>query len=57
MPVLNVTAIFIHKGRMYAEIPEDGVMCATCKGKTVGAGLEGARDINGQAVMYQPTKL
>ena len=45
---------FLHKGRMYAEIPDDGILCATCEGRAIGAGLDGARIINGKSVMYQP---
>lgn len=45
---------FMHKGRMHSEIPEDGVCCAACEGRAIGAGLDGARIINGRAVMYSP---
>lgn len=42
------------KGRLYAKIPEGGVLCATCEGKAIGAGLDGERKINGKKVMYSP---
>jgi len=41
-------------GRLYAEISSNGVLCATCEGKAVGAGVEGARIINGRKVMFSP---
>jgi hypothetical protein len=42
------------KGALYKEVPEDGVLCAVCEGKAVGAGLDGVRIINGRKVMYSP---
>lgn len=40
------------KGMLYGEVPEDGVLCATCEGRAIGAGLDGIRMINGKSVMY-----
>ena len=42
------------KGQLYPEVPADGVLCATCEGRAIGAGLDGARTINGKKVMYSP---
>lgn len=42
------------KGRLYAKVPDDGVLCAVCEGKAIGAGLDGERKINGKKVMYSP---
>ena len=44
------------KGKLYAKVPEGGVLCATCEGRAIGAGLAGERTINGKKVMYSPTK-
>lgn len=44
------------KGQMWAVLPPDAVLCATCEGRWVGAGMEGARDINGRAVHFSPRK-
>lgn len=41
-------------GRLHGEITEGGVLCAVCEGKAIGAGLDGARVINGRAVMFKP---
>lgn len=41
-------------GKLYAEIPVDGVLCATCEGRAIGAGQDGAQIINGRNVMYSP---
>ena len=42
------------KGKLYGEVPEDGVLCSTCEGRAIGAGLDGVRVINGKAVMFKP---
>jgi len=44
------------QGFLAAEIPDDGVLCATCEGRAIGAGQLGARTINGKPVMYSPQK-
>jgi hypothetical protein len=43
-------------GKLYDEIPKGEVLCATCEGKAIGAGEDGARVINGRDVMYSPRK-
>ena len=43
------------KGRLYPE-QDDHVICATCEGRVVGAGLLGAKEINGNNVMFSPRK-
>jgi len=44
-------------GRLFAEIPENGVLCATCEGRAIGAGLDGSpSEINGRAVIFSPRK-
>lgn len=42
------------KGNLYSESPENAIHCATCEGKAIGAGLDGARQINGRMVLFQP---
>ncbi len=44
------------KGYLMAKIPADGVLCATCEGRVIGAGAVGSRTINGRPVMYSPRK-
>jgi len=44
------------KGRLFSKVSDDGVLCATCEGKAIGAGLDGERKINGKDVMYTPLK-
>lgn len=44
----------LNNGQMYSDIPEGGVLCATCEARAIGAGMDGARYINGRAVMYSP---
>ena len=46
----------VNNGRLYAKLPEDSVLCATCEGRAIGAGLDGVREINGRAVMYSPNR-
>ena len=43
---------FMKKGRMFASVPEGEVLCATCEGRAIGAGIDGPRRINGRDVMY-----
>ena len=45
---------FMRKGKVFADIPSDGVLCAVCEGKAIGAGQDGERIINGRPVMYSP---
>jgi len=44
------------KGKMYSKIDTNMILCAHCEGKAIGAGMDGAREINGRAVMYEPRK-
>lgn len=39
-------------GELFAETPENAVHCAVCEGKAIGAGMDGARQINGRAVLF-----
>ena len=41
------------RGR-FLESPDDRPICATCEGRAIGAGLLGAREIAGRAVMFSP---
>lgn len=43
-------------GQLFATVPEGGVVCATCEGRAIGAGMDGARTINGIPVIYSPRK-
>lgn len=42
------------KGKLTAQPGEDDVICATCEGRAIGAGLEGSPMINGRKVGYNP---
>ena len=42
------------KGTLLESIPIEGVVCATCEGRAIGAGLFGAPRINGRTVKYSP---
>ena len=44
------------KGRLFTTVPEGGVLCATCEGRAVGAGLVDNGHINGRKVAYSPRK-
>lgn len=44
------------RGSLMATLPEDAIMCATCEGRAVGAGLLGVREINGVPVEFSPRK-
>lgn len=44
------------KGKLYKQIPEGGILCATCEGRAIGAGMDGAPVINGKEVCYSPRK-
>jgi hypothetical protein len=35
---------------------EADIFCATCEGRAIGAGLDGARVINGRNVIFEPRK-
>ena len=51
---------FLHptaKGKsamQWSELPSDGIACATCEGRAIGAGMDGAREINGREVIFSP---
>lgn len=45
---------FLDKGELFAEPPDRAVFCATCEGKAIGAGMDGARVICGRTVLFQP---
>lgn len=40
----------------WAELPEDAILCATCEGRAIGAGMDGSREINGREVIFSPRK-
>ena len=39
---------------LFAAPPENSILCATCEGRAIGAGLDGARIIGGRAVLFAP---
>ena len=39
---------------LFAEAPYGAIFCATCEGKAIGAGCDGAREINGRHVLFSP---
>lgn len=41
-------------GELFAVPPENAVFCATCEGRAIGAGMDGARVIGGRTVLYSP---
>lgn len=43
-------------GDLFASIPEGGILCATCEGRAIGAGMDGSPEINGRAVIFSPRK-
>lgn len=45
---------FISKGILYSDPPADALLCATCEGRAIGAGVDGHRKINGRACIYAP---
>lgn len=42
------------KGNLVATPGEDDIVCATCEGRAVGAGMDGTPMINGRKVGYNP---
>jgi hypothetical protein len=40
----------------WAELPEDAMLCATCEGRAIGAGMDVSRQINGREVIFSPRK-
>lgn len=42
---------------LFAIAPDPAVFCATCEGRAVGAGMDGAREINGRTVLFRPREL
>lgn len=47
---------FGEKGYLMATVPPGEVCCATCEGRAIGAGMDGARQINGREVMFSPRR-
>lgn len=45
---------FAARGAMMDSLPSRAVLCATCEGRAIGAGLCGTREINGRKVLYRP---
>lgn len=41
-------------GELFAATPDNAIHCAICEGKAIGAGLNGARLINGRHVLFSP---
>ena len=44
------------QGYLMSSVPEDEVLCATCEGRAIGSGEDGARVINGRPVMFSPRR-
>lgn len=42
---------------LFAIAPDPAVFCATCEGRAVGAGMDGAREIHGRTVLFRPREL
>lgn len=40
----------------FAEVPEHAILCATCEGRAIGAGMDGTREINSRSVIFSPRK-
>lgn len=47
---------FVNKGQLFQEIPNELILCATCEGRAIGAGLEESRTINGKEVKFSPRR-
>ena len=47
---------FMRSGTLAATLPEGSVLCATCEGRAIGAGLVDSYHINGRLVRFQPRK-
>lgn len=45
---------FLNRGQTYSRLPLGAVRCAVCEGKAIGAGMDGEKIINGNAVNYSP---
>jgi hypothetical protein len=43
-------------GELLASVEAGDVLCATCEGRAVGAGMDGVAMINGRAVAYSPRR-
>lgn len=52
----GMTGFVGSKGLLFDILHEDHVLCATCEGRAIGAGMDGARTINGKNVKYSPTR-
>lgn len=44
------------KAKLIESPDESSVMCATCEGRAIGAGLDGVTEINGRMVKFSPVK-
>lgn len=42
------------QAKLFADGPENGVFCATCEGRAIGAGLTESRVICGRMLVYSP---
>lgn len=42
------------QGTLFGEAPERAIFCATCEGRAIGAGMDGARTLCGRTVMFSP---
>lgn len=45
------------RGGMVAEIPDGAILCATCEGRAIGAGLVDHGQINGREVAFSPRRM
>lgn len=43
-------------GELLAAVKADDVICATCEGRAIGAGMDGTPVINGRVVAYSPRR-
>ncbi len=50
------TGFLQEKGYLMPEVEDGEVLCATCEGRAIGAGLDGAKTINGRQVEYSPRR-
>ncbi len=44
----------VRPGELFAQAPEGAILCATCEGRAIGAGMEGSHKINGRMVRFSP---
>lgn len=45
---------FLSKGILIHDPPAGALLCATCEGRAIGAGIDGPRTINGRECIYAP---